>query len=65
MSRSLAITLSILVPGVAIVAIATAKLPAKTAADTIPWLDDLDSGLKAASRSRRPVFLVTLWGAGT
>lgn len=45
--------------------VALAKPPAKPTGATIPWLDDLEHGLAAAAKARRPVFLVTLWGPGT
>jgi hypothetical protein len=64
MTRSLTITLLLLVSAVA-AAVATAKPPARAPGDAIPWVDTLDAGMKQAATSRRPVFLVTLWGPGT
>ena len=65
MNRPLILAVALALPSVGLVPLALAKPPAKTPGPTIPWVDDLDSGLKAASKSRRPVFLVTLWGPGT
>ena len=64
MTRSLTLTLALLVCAVA-TAVATAKPPARAPGDAIPWVDTLEAGMKQASTTRRPVFLVTLWGTGT
>lgn len=58
-----------LVPAVALLAfggvLAYAKGQASRESPDIAWVDSIEEGRKLAVRAHKPVFLVTLWAAGT